>query len=141
MVSAGAVKDAVNRVAELPSVVRRFKAYPAYRESGVEWLGGIPAHWEMSRRKRLAAIVSGLAPPKSYERSAGEYPVYGSNGLIGYCGDYFIGEETLAVGRVSAPAGRLTWYQPGVGCLIMRCFFESSNRLLAYPGSAMFSRQ
>jgi type I restriction enzyme, S subunit len=27
---------------------RRFKRYPAYRESGVEWLGRIPAHWEVA---------------------------------------------------------------------------------------------
>lgn len=25
----------------------RFKPYPAYRDSGVEWLGEIPAHWEV----------------------------------------------------------------------------------------------
>jgi len=23
----------------------RFKPYPAYKDSGVEWLGEIPAHW------------------------------------------------------------------------------------------------
>jgi type I restriction enzyme S subunit len=27
---------------------RRFKPYPAYKDSGVEWLGNIPAHWEVS---------------------------------------------------------------------------------------------
>jgi hypothetical protein len=25
--------------------LRRFKPYPAYKDSGVEWLGEIPAHW------------------------------------------------------------------------------------------------
>ena len=25
---------------------RRFKPYPAYKDSGVGWLGEIPAHWE-----------------------------------------------------------------------------------------------
>lgn len=28
--------------------VRRFKPYPAYKDSGVEWLGEIPAHWEVA---------------------------------------------------------------------------------------------
>jgi hypothetical protein len=28
--------------------LRRFKPYPAYKESGVEWLGEIPAHWELA---------------------------------------------------------------------------------------------
>jgi hypothetical protein len=26
--------------------VKRFKPYPAYKDSGVEWLGEIPAHWK-----------------------------------------------------------------------------------------------
>ena len=28
---------------------QRFKPYPAYKDSGVEWLGEIPAHWEAMR--------------------------------------------------------------------------------------------
>jgi type I restriction enzyme, S subunit len=46
-----------NDVAELlPKAVRRFKAYPAYMNSGVEWLGEIPAHWGTRRLKHLAAL-------------------------------------------------------------------------------------
>src|SRR5688572_7182789 len=33
---------------------RRFKPYPAYKDSGVEWLGEIPAHWEVKRLKYIA---------------------------------------------------------------------------------------
>lgn len=34
------------------------KPYPAYRDSGVEWLGAVPAHWEVERLKgSLANIV------------------------------------------------------------------------------------
>ena len=29
------------------------KPYPTYKDSGVEWLGQIPAHWEMRRTKTL----------------------------------------------------------------------------------------
>jgi len=28
--------------------LRRFKPYPEYKDSGVEWLREIPAHWEAS---------------------------------------------------------------------------------------------
>ncbi len=28
--------------------VKRFRPYPAYKDSGVEWLGKIPAHWEVA---------------------------------------------------------------------------------------------
>jgi type I restriction enzyme S subunit len=33
----------------------RFEPYPRYKDSGVEWLGTIPAHWEV---KRLRSTVS-----------------------------------------------------------------------------------
>ena len=32
---------------------RRFKPYPAYKDSGVEWLGKIPVHWEVKPFKTL----------------------------------------------------------------------------------------
>ena len=32
---------------------RRFRRYPAYKDSGVEWLGEIPVHWEVKRLKFL----------------------------------------------------------------------------------------
>jgi type I restriction enzyme, S subunit len=81
---------------------RRFKPYPAYKDSGVEWLGKIPAHWEVKRLKHLAQIASGFAPPQSFDRLVGEYPVYGSNGVIGFCNQFFVSEQILAVGRVGA---------------------------------------
>ncbi len=34
--------------AEQNAAQRRFKPYAAYKDSGVEWLGKIPAHWEGS---------------------------------------------------------------------------------------------
>ena len=35
---------------------RRFRPYPEYRDTGIEWLGEIPAHWEV---RRLGATVTG----------------------------------------------------------------------------------
>ena len=62
---------------------RRVRPYPAYKDSGVEWLGEIPAHWEGKRLKHLESIASGFAPRESYDRFSSEYLVYGSNCLIG----------------------------------------------------------
>ena len=44
------------------SALRRFKPYPAYKDSGVEWLGEIPAHWEV---KRLGATCCHVAEGQS----------------------------------------------------------------------------
>ncbi len=38
------------------------KPYPEYRDSGVDWLGQVPAHWEVVRLKRLAEINPTLRP-------------------------------------------------------------------------------
>jgi hypothetical protein len=36
-----------------------YRCYTEYRDSGVEWLGKIPAHWEAKRLKTLCAIFNG----------------------------------------------------------------------------------
>ena len=49
-----------------------FKAYPKYKESGVEWLGRVPEHWEVRRLKRLCHVFPSNVDKKSVE---GEAPV------------------------------------------------------------------
>ena len=42
---------------------RRFRRYPDYRDSGVEWLGEIPAHWEIRRAdRRLTSLKHPVVP-------------------------------------------------------------------------------
>ncbi len=72
------------------------------KESGVEWMGKVPQHWTVKSLKYLASIASGYPPPASFDRERGRYPVYGSNGMIGYCEEYFVRRESLVVGRVGA---------------------------------------
>ncbi len=38
------------------------RRYPEYKESGVEWIGEIPAHWEMIHTKYLFRLVTEPAP-------------------------------------------------------------------------------
>lgn len=52
--------------------LRRFKPYPTYKESGVEWLGEIPAHWKMQRLKTVAFVQLSNVDKKSVE---GQEPV------------------------------------------------------------------
>ena len=42
---------------------RHFPRYPDYKDSDVEWLGEIPAHWDMKRLKFVSHIVAGQSPP------------------------------------------------------------------------------
>ena len=41
---------------------RGFRPYREYRDSGVEWLGNIPAHWEVERLKFLATLNDEALP-------------------------------------------------------------------------------
>jgi len=51
---------------------RRFNRYPAYKDSGVEWLGEIPAHWEV---KRLRFVSESNPVPSEVRSLPGETEV------------------------------------------------------------------
>ena len=39
-------------------------SYPQYKDSGVEWLGEVPEHWEVTRLKFVASVQTGVAKGK-----------------------------------------------------------------------------
>src|SRR5690554_352263 len=41
-----------------------FKAYPAYKDSGVDWLGEVPEHWALHKLKYIARFSGGGTPSK-----------------------------------------------------------------------------
>jgi type I restriction enzyme S subunit len=51
---------------------RRFRPYPKYKASGVEWLGEIPAHWEAERLKLVSFINMGQSPSSEIVNTSGE---------------------------------------------------------------------
>jgi type I restriction enzyme, S subunit len=44
--------------------VSRYQAYPEYKDSGVEWLGEIPAHWATSKIRYMFSFDKGLTITK-----------------------------------------------------------------------------
>lgn len=44
-----------------------FPAYPAYRESGIEWIGPVPAGWSVTRLRFLAQVQTGIAKGKDVQ--------------------------------------------------------------------------
>ena len=60
----------------------RYRPYPAYKDSGVEWLGEIPDHWEVKRLKQVCTFGYGDSLATD-SRTDGEVQVYGSNGAVG----------------------------------------------------------
>lgn len=41
-----------------------FPRYPRYKDSGVDWLGEVPEHWELTRLKHLARFAGGGTPSR-----------------------------------------------------------------------------
>ena len=39
-----------------------FPRYPEYKDSGVEWLGEVPGHWEINQLKHAYSVVGGSTP-------------------------------------------------------------------------------
>lgn len=74
-----------------------FPAHSSYRESGVEWLGPVPDHWQVLPLKRLITIQNG-ADYKHVEQAEG-YPVIGSGGPFTFASDYLYDGESVLLGR------------------------------------------
>ena len=45
--------------------------YPEYKDSGVEWLGAVPAHWEVRHLGRVGRLFKGGGGTKEDERESG----------------------------------------------------------------------
>ena len=63
--------------------------YPAYKDSGVAWLGEIPSHWEVRRLKYLSSISFSNVDKHTFED---EKPVYLCNYTDVYHNDYITPE-------------------------------------------------
>jgi len=59
-----------------------YKKYEKYKNSGVEWIGEIPEHWEVKKLKFITRIFYGDSLPIE-NREEGDINVFGSNGIIG----------------------------------------------------------
>ena len=87
--------------------VRTGQPYPAYKDSKVDWLGEVPEHWEVRRLKTLSDMQSGDSITAMSIEEAGEYPVYGGNGLRGYTSHYTHDGHFALVGRQGALCGNV----------------------------------
>ena len=74
------------------------------KPSGVEWIGDIPEHWEVTRIGRLLKVNSGDMISAQEEKTEG-YPIYGGNGIRGYSNKWNTEGPIILLGRVGAKCG------------------------------------
>ena len=75
-------------------------------DSGVEWLGEIPAHWELRNLSQVTECLDNLRIPLNAEergRMQGNYPYWGANSIVDYVDDWLFDEELVLIGEDGAP--------------------------------------
>lgn len=73
------------------------KKYENYKDSGLEWLGMVPEHWEILPFKRGVSVNNGR--DYKHVKSEDGYPVIGSGGQFAYASDYLYDGEVILLGR------------------------------------------
>lgn len=102
------------------------------KDSGVEWLGKIPAHWEVNMLKRIAFMRAGTAITSKEIESVGEYPVFGGNGIRGYTGSFTHDGAYPLVGRQGALCGCVNF--------ALGKFWASEHAVVAAPNASVYAR-
>lgn len=68
------------------------------KDSGIEWLGEIPEHWEVKKLKYLAKIGNGKDHKNVWDED-GVYPIYGSGGIFGKSNEFIYDKPSVLLGR------------------------------------------
>lgn len=76
------------------------------KNSGVEWLGEVPEHWNIVPIRYLFEFKNNLRVPISAEdrakMSEKAYPYYGASGIIDYVDDFIFSEDLILVAEDGA---------------------------------------
>lgn len=83
-----------------------FPTYPEYKDSGVEWLGEVPSHWQTIPLRHLTECLDGKRIPLNAEQRAerqGNVPYWGANCIMDYVNEALFDEELILLGEDGAP--------------------------------------
>jgi type I restriction enzyme S subunit len=120
------------------------------KDSGVEWLGEVPEHWEIKSLKNLVRMKSGDFITADSIEIEGTYPVFGGNGLRGFTenfnreGDHaLIGRQGALCGNINKASGKFWASEHAIVCdhksetsLAWLCRMLESANLNQYSTSA-----
>lgn len=76
------------------------------KDSCVEWLGEIPAHWSLTRLSYVTECLDYKRVPLNAEergKMQGDYPYWGANSIVDYVNDWLFDEELVLLGEDGAP--------------------------------------
>jgi len=79
------------------------------KDSGIEWLGEIPEHWETKKIQYIGRLKSGENIISQQIEPDGLYPVFGGNGIRGYFDSYNHDGHYILIGRQGALCGNINY--------------------------------
>ncbi len=89
-----------------------FPKYPKYKDSGVEWLGDVPDHWEMLRLKFLSDIQTGDKDTVDAE-DEGEYPFFVRSQTVERISTFTFDCEAILTAGDGVGVGKVFHYHRG----------------------------
>jgi type I restriction enzyme S subunit len=107
------------------TITRGLNPNAKLKASGIEWLGDIPEHWELTKIRYIALLKSGDSITAEELEANGEFPVYGGNGLRGYFSKFTHSGHYVLIGRQGALCGNVN-YASGK-------FFASEHAVVVSP--------
>lgn len=90
------------------AVTRGLNPDAPLRDSCIDWLGQIPAHWDLCKLKYFIRIKSGDSISNTQLSDNGKYLVYGGGEPLGRYDQYNIDKGNIVIGRVGARCGCIT---------------------------------
>ncbi|HHP2611930.1 TPA: restriction endonuclease subunit S [Enterobacter roggenkampii] len=121
---------------EQVEVLGKYQPYPEYKDSGVEWLGEVPQHWQTGRLGSFGYFISGCGFPHEYQGSQdGLYPFYkvsdtnndGNEKYLSKAENYVSKEVASKLGARICSAGGIMF--PKVGAALL----GNKRRILTLP--------
>ena len=109
------------------------KRYDSYKDSGVEWIGEIPSHWEIIKGKYILKILTGNYPSEIIEDENGQHFVKVDD--LNFLEDDFylsnpklkiqdFGMNTLEEGIILFPKRGMTIFTNKVVITKSKCFID-----------------
>lgn len=90
-----------------------FPRYPEYKDSGVEWLGEVPGHWNVNQMKHRMRMRMRYGDALASEiREESKIDVFGSNGVVGAHSITNTKAPAIVVGRKGS-YGKIVWAENG----------------------------
>jgi len=112
----------------------KLKPYPKYKDSGVQWIGKIPAEWKVRKLKYSYEIIGKTDIPASEGNENGKYPFFTSGEVIKFVDKSVTNGEYVIVG--DGGISNFKYYEGEFSysdhCFLLKTNKQISTRFLYY---------